>query len=61
VAASVNALRVPAVVRTDPTGLWFRVIAGPFASREAAQAAQEQITRGGFEGTQISPVVPEAR
>ena len=61
VAVAVKALRVPAVVRTDSTGLWFRVIAGPFASREAAQAAQEQVTRGGFEGTQISAIVPEAR
>ena len=61
VAVAVKALRVPAVVRTDSTGLWFRVIAGPFPSRDAAQAAQEQITRGGFEGTQISPIVPEVR
>ena len=61
VAVAVKALRVPAVVRTDSTGLWFRVIAGPFPSRDAAQAAQGQITRGGFEGTQISPIVPEVR
>ena len=61
VAVAVNALRVPAVVRTDSTGLWFRVIAGPFPSRDLAQAAQEQIARGGFEGTQISAIVPEAR
>ena len=61
VAVAVKALRVPAVVRTDSTGLWFRVIAGPFPSRDAAQAAQEQITRGGFEGTQISPIVSEVR
>lgn len=61
VAVAIKALRVPVNVRTDSTGLWFRVIAGPFASREAAQTAQDQITRGGFEGTQISSIVPEAR
>ena len=61
VAVAISALRVPAVVRTDSTGVWFRVIAGPFATRDAALAAQEQIARGGFEGTQIAPVPAETR
>lgn len=61
VAATISKQQVPAVVRTDSTGVWFRVIAGPFPSREAALAAQEQIARGGFQGTQVSPVVPDAR
>ena len=60
VAATISK-QVPAVVRTDTTGTWFRVIAGPFPSRDAALAAQEQIARGGFQGTQVSPVTADAR
>ena len=34
---------------------WEQVLAGPFASREAAVAAQEQLDRAGYTGTQIVP------
>lgn len=61
VAVTISKQQVPAVVRTDSTGTWFRVIAGPFPSRDAAVAAQEQIARSGFQGTQVSPVVADAR
>ena len=59
VAATISKQQVPAVVRTDATGTWFQVIAGPFASREAAVAAQSQIALNGFQGTQVSPVVAD--
>ncbi|MFN7981232.1 MAG: AAA family ATPase [Vicinamibacterales bacterium] len=59
VAAAISKQQVPAVVRTDATGTWFQVIAGPFTSREAAVAAQSQIALSGFQGTQVSPVVAD--
>jgi len=48
-------------VRLDSTGVWFRVIAGPFATREAAVAAQDALTRGGYAGTRISPASTDPR
>jgi general secretion pathway protein A len=50
---ALKALQVPASVRPDATGTWQRVIAGPFASRDAAVAAQDALTRAGYSGTQI--------
>ncbi len=61
VATSLAALKVPARVRLDSTGTWFRVLAGPFDTREAALAAQEALTRGGYAGTRISPASSEPR
>ncbi len=55
VAESLTALNVPAAVRLDATGTWYRVVAGPFSTREAAVAAQDALTRGGYAGTRISP------
>lgn len=55
VANSIGNLQVPATVRLDATGTWFRVVAGPFETREAAVAVQEALTRGGYSGTRISP------
>jgi general secretion pathway protein A len=52
-------LQIPASVRPDATGTWQRVIAGPFASRDAAVAAQEALTRAGYTGTQIGAVQNE--
>jgi cell division protein FtsN len=52
----VRALPVPADVRADATGAWFRVVAGPFSTREAADAAQSALTRAGFADTRVSQV-----
>ncbi len=61
VADSLAALKVPATVRIDATGVWFRVVAGPFDTREAAVAAQDALTRGGYAGTRISPTGADPR
>lgn len=61
VAESLAALKVPASVRLDSTGTWFRVVAGPFETRDAAVAAQEALTRGGYAGTRISPASADPR
>jgi hypothetical protein len=42
-------------VRQRTVDGWEQVLAGPFASREAAVAAQEQLDRAGYTGTQIVP------
>jgi cell division septation protein DedD len=54
VAAAVSGLQIPAAVRPDTTGTWYRVIGGPFPTREAAQAAQDALARAGYAGTQLS-------
>jgi cell division protein FtsN len=59
--ATLSAMQVPTAMRTDATGTWFRVVVGPFATRDEAVAAQQRIARGGFDGTQISQVTSEAR
>ena len=61
VADSLAALKVPAAVRLDATGAWYRVIAGPFPTREEAVAAQDALTRGGYAGTRISPASADPR
>ena len=61
VADSLAALKVPAAVRLDATGAWYRVIAGPFQTREDAVAAQDALTRGGYAGTRISPASSDPR
>lgn len=61
VAESLAVLNVQADVRPDSTGVWFRVIAGPFATREAAVAARDALTRGGYAGTRISPTGTDPR
>jgi general secretion pathway protein A len=54
VAKAVGGMQIPATVRLDPTGAWYRVLAGPFPTREAAQAAQDALAGAGYDGTQIS-------
>jgi cell division protein FtsN len=49
-------LQVPAAVRADSTGTWQRVVAGPFATRDAAQAAQETLVRAGYADTQVAAI-----
>jgi general secretion pathway protein A len=56
VAAALKQLQVPAAVRADSTGTWQRVVAGPFATRDAAEAAQETLTRAGYAGTQVAAI-----
>jgi general secretion pathway protein A len=54
VAMAVSALPVPASVRVDSTGSWYRVLAGPFPTREAALAAQDTLSRGGYADTRVT-------
>ena len=61
VATAITATQVPATVRLDPTGSWYRVLAGPFATREAAQTAQATLERAGYDGTRISQITSDAR
>ena len=61
VASAVSALQVPVSVRLDGAGVWFRVLAGPFATRDAAQAAQNELTRNGYTGTLIAQIAADAR
>ncbi len=54
VVTSLKALQIPASVRIDSTGTWQQVMAGPFATRDAAQAAQEALTQAGYTDTRIT-------
>jgi general secretion pathway protein A len=58
VVAALTELKVPASVRPDTSGsgTWQRVIAGPFTTRAAAEAAQETLTRAGYADTRIAAV-----
>ncbi len=56
VAAEVMALPVPASVRMDTTGTWFRVIAGPFSTRAAADQALESLSSAGYAGVRVAQV-----
>ena len=58
VATAIDALRVPVSVRPDSAGAWFRVVAGPFASRDLAVEAQAALGKGGYAGTRVSQVAP---
>jgi len=42
-------------VRQRTADGWEQVLVGPFPTREAAVAAQEQLDRAGYTGTQIVP------
>jgi len=42
-------------VRQRTADGWEQVLVGPFPTREAAVAAQEQLDRAGYAGTQIVP------
>jgi len=56
VADQVTALGIP--VRRRESDGWQQVVAGPFATRTAAEEAQQRIHGAGLTGTQISPVPP---
>ncbi|MEQ1871005.1 MAG: AAA family ATPase [Vicinamibacterales bacterium] len=44
---------LPAVSRADASGQWYRVVVGPFDSKESALDAQQQLDGLGFKGTRI--------
>ena len=54
VVTAVSALPVPASVRVDSTGSWYRVLAGPFPTRDAALAAQDTLSRAGYADTRLT-------
>jgi cell division septation protein DedD len=56
VVSALRELQLPAEVRADGGGVWQRVIAGPFRTRDAAQTAQETLTRAGYADTRISSI-----
>ena len=53
VAAELTSLGQP--VRQRSSDGWQQVLAGPFASRLAAEEAQGKLDRAGYTGTQIVP------
>jgi cell division protein FtsN len=53
VASDVASLGLPS--RRRVADGWQQVIAGPFASRSAAEEAQQLLNRAGLSGTQIVP------
>jgi cell division protein FtsN len=56
VAAEVVALGQP--VRQRESDGWQQVLAGPFASRSAAEQAQQRLDSAGYTGTKIVPAHP---
>lgn len=58
VATAIDTLRVPVSVRPDSAGVWYRVVAGPFESRDLAVEAQATLDKGGYSGTRVSQVTP---
>lgn len=60
VAAALKELQLPTSVRLDTTGTWYRVLAGPFNTRESAQAAQDTLTKNGYADTRISQIAQTA-
>lgn len=56
VAEALGRIDVPASVRLDATGMWYRVMAGPFTAREAAESAQGTLDRNGYGDTRITQV-----
>ena len=57
-ATAIDKLRVPVSVRPDGAGVWYRVVAGPFASRDLAVEAQATLDKSGYGGTRVSQVTP---
>lgn len=61
VVTALTTLQVPAVVRADAASGWFRVMAGPFATRDLAQAAQDVLSAKGYGDTRVSQVPSDPR
>jgi general secretion pathway protein A len=59
VVAEITTTGLPVAARLDPTGEWYQVIVGPFATLEAATNAQKVLEREGYQGTRIAVPNPE--
>jgi general secretion pathway protein A len=59
VVAEISAIGLPVAARLDPTGEWYQVIVGPFATLEAATNAQKALERQGYQGTRIAVPNPD--
>ncbi|MDR1990430.1 MAG: AAA family ATPase [Acidobacteriaceae bacterium] len=57
VVSQIEKLGHPASFRFDSTG-WYGVMAGPFETRDAARAAQDDLARAGFAGTRVAQSPP---
>ncbi|MGE0450498.1 MAG: AAA family ATPase [Vicinamibacterales bacterium] len=57
-AQTVTRLTLPVTIRLDSDAGWYRVISGPYETREAAEEAQERLGRRGYSGTRITRVSP---
>jgi general secretion pathway protein A len=53
VTASLARTGLPTATRLDATGEWYRVVVGPFATRQEALNAQEALDAQGFRGSRI--------
>jgi general secretion pathway protein A len=45
---------LPVSTRTDPAGVWHRIVVGPLGSSDEAESAQRALVRQGFPDTKIS-------
>lgn len=59
VAAELTKSGITVSIRTDPTGGWHQIVAGPYRSAEEAEIAQRVLVRAGFSGTRVSFTPPE--
>lgn len=53
IAASIEALDLPVVVRNAPDGLWHEVFVGPYIAADEADAAQRSLASSGFGGARL--------
>ena len=58
-ASALSTMQIRAAVRLDSTGSWYRVLAGPFTTREDAVTAQETLARAGYTDTQVSQIATD--
>jgi general secretion pathway protein A len=59
VAAGLTKAGINVSIRTDSTGGWHQIVAGPYRSPEEAAVAQRVLAREGFTGTRVSFSPPE--
>ena len=59
VASDIAAKGLPVTTRADPSGKWYQVVVGPYASAEEAEAAQRALAREGFADTRVSSSIAE--
>lgn len=53
IAASIESLDLPVVVRDAPDGLWHEVFVGPYVATDEADAAQRTLVSSGFGGARL--------